>query len=309
MNYTTTAYESRKNSVDVGASEAKFSLDFATAAFSAGYTAGPGRRSSIQQPLHVQVRIEQNGHSELAHCCLAYLLAHENAHHPEEQKAYLACLRRIREGAKDIALAADELAAQFFRHLRETGEVETMRATAFYRLTDALHGEFTREIDRSPYRQNIMPRPINNQLSDHEVVHGLSGCVALFNEAERLLKEQKAAAPATCAYPAESGGMKAGNKTDIDTKAFILDLAKLFELVIQRKPTAHYSASDAKSPFMRFVDKVFDEIRTQRNSIVGERVETSFDQKAYAAPSTSTVRAILRRTTDSSSQESISPDF
>lgn len=190
--------------------------------------------------------------------------------------------------------AADEMAAQLFRHHCETGELEAIRATTLLRLADALHGDLGNGMEGIAYAEKIAPLLIDNPFSGHNVVHGLNGCAALFNEADYILEEHTAGLPAKSTDPRISIGMRTGNKTDVDTAAFIIDLADLFTSVIGRQPTANDSASGAKSPFVRFVAKVFEEIKVQRTVIVGECAASSFDQKAYAAPSPSTLKNILK---------------
>lgn len=295
LTFATTAYEKRKKVVDVEASQRVFSIDFAIAAFEAGDTAGPGRKLSAPLKSGMRDRVGPAAHGQLARCCQAYVLAHENGHAPEEQRAYQRCVRRIRDGAKEIAQAADELAAQLSRHAHETGTVEARRADALIRLACSLHGDFRDATSDPLFIEKITPRRIDNRFADNNVIHGLTGCAALFDEAERILKEYVANQPAEDAELQTEVGMRTGNKSDADTEAFVLDLAELFVLVIGRQPTAHDSATGAKSPFVRFVLRVFDEILTRRNEVVGERAISGFDRKAYAAPSTSTLKSILKK--------------
>lgn len=295
MTHAAAAYENRKKVVDVQASQEIFSLEFAVAALEAGETAGRGRKPSVPSRSNIRDRIGPEPHGTLARCCLAYLLAHENAHDPEERSAYRMCLRRIRDGARETAEAADELAAQVIRHHQETGKLEARRATTLLRLAHALHGDFRNGMDEIFYREKIRPRPIGSPLSDHAVVHGLTGCTGLFNEAERILEELGAPPTTESTDPQVSVGMTPGNKTDADMEAFVIDLRNLFKSVVGRRPTANSNADGSKSPFVRFVDKVFKELREQRMSIFGQALESTFDKKAFTVPSTSTLKRILNK--------------
>ena len=118
------AYEMRKKAVDFAAAQLVFDRNFALDAFSSGYSAGRGKALPKYLTAAIVDRINRYGHARLAQLCLAYLLAHENAHDGLNKLAYLSCLRTIRDGAKMIAEAADELVEQIQRHEIETNEIE-----------------------------------------------------------------------------------------------------------------------------------------------------------------------------------------
>ena len=118
------AYEMRKKAVDFAAAQLVFDRNFALDAFSSGYSAGRGKALPKNLTAAIVDRIDRYGHARLAQFCLAYLLAHENADEGLNKLAYLSCLRTIRDGAKMIAEAADELVEQIQRHEIETNEIK-----------------------------------------------------------------------------------------------------------------------------------------------------------------------------------------
>ena len=138
-------YEMRKKAVDFAAAQLVFDRNFALDAFSSGYSAGRGKALPKNLTAAIVDRIDGYGHARLAQLCLAYLLARENAHEGLDKLAYLSCLRTIRDGAKMIAQAADELVGQIQRHKIETNEVEPVRLKQFRGL-------------RRPYTDGFAPK-------------------------------------------------------------------------------------------------------------------------------------------------------
>lgn len=279
-------YQMRKKAIDVAAARDTFDRSFASDAFLSGYSAGPGKPRPAKLPAAIVSRIDEDGHAKLACFCLAYLLAHENAHERFDNSAYLSCLRDIRDGAKKIAQAADELTDQILRHKIETDKVEKVRAQTLHRLASALNRRFRAEVDEDHFNKLIRPKLIGNPFSDLRMTHGLSGLAALYNEAEAIREEHVRAQKQPHQQGVGTVGMRPGNKPNREQKAFILDLAALYEDVLASQPTAHDTAPGQMSPFLRFVRRVFKGFCAQ--SVV------PVDPHAYRPPSLGTVRDILK---------------
>ncbi len=167
---------------------------------------------------------------------MAFLLAHENANEGLDKLAYLSCLRTIRDGAKLIAQAAEELVGQIQRHKVETDEVEPIRSETLHRLAEALHGRFRAEMAKNQFDDLISPKLIGNPLSDLRMTPGLPGIAALHNEVEAIREEYVRAQN----QPKQKGvgpvGMRPGNKPNREQKTFIRDLAALYEEVRRSRP-------------------------------------------------------------------------
>ena len=280
------AYEMRKKAVDFAAAQLVFDRNFALDAFSSGYSAGRGKALPKNLTAAIVDQIDENGHAKLVQFCLAYLLAHENADEGLNKLAYLSCLRTIRDGAKMIAEAADELVEQIQRHEIETNEIEPVRAETLRRLAKTLHGRFRAEIGEEQFDDLISPKSIGNPLSDLRTTPGLPGIAALHNEVEAIREEYVRAQE----QPKQKGvgpvGMRPGNKPNREQKTFIRDLAGLYEDVLEAQPTAHYTASGPSSPFLRFMHRVFTEFH--------EQSEVPVDPHSYYSPSVGTVRNVLQ---------------
>lgn len=280
------AYEMRKKAVDFAAAQLVFDRNFAVDAFSSGYSAGRGKALPKNLTAAIVDRIDRDGHARLAQLCLAFLLAHENANEGLDKLAYLSCLRTIRDGANMIAQAADELVGQMQRHKIETNEVEPVRAETLHRLAEALHGRFRAEMGEDQFDDLISPKLIGNPLSDLRMTPGLPGIAALHNEVESIREEYVRAQK----QPRQKGvgpvGMRPGNKPNREQKAFIRDLATLYEEILASQPTAYDTASGPSSPFLRFIQRVFREFR--------EQSEVPVDPHGYYPPSVGTVRNVLQ---------------
>lgn len=280
------AYEMRKKAVDFAAAQLVFDRNFAFDAFSSGYSAGRGKALPKNLTAEIVDRIDRDGHARLAQLCLAFLLAHENAHEGLDKLAYLSCLRTIRDGAKMIAQAADELVEQIQRHKIETNEVEPVRAETLHRLAEALHGRFRAEMGEDQFDDLTSPKFIGNPLSDLRMTPGLPGIAALHNEVEAIREEYVRAQK----QPKQKGvgpvGMRPGNKPNREQKAFIRDLAALYEEVLASQPTAHDTASGPSSPFLRFIHRIYRGFHEQSGVPV--------DPHGYYPPSVGTVRNVLQ---------------
>lgn len=282
----TNTYQVRKKTVDVAAAQLIFDRSFALDAFLCGYSAGRGKARPTKLTAAIVSQIDKHGHAKLARICLAYLLGHENAHEGLDNSAYLSCLRDIRDGAKKIAQAADELVNQILRHQIETGELEMVRARTFHRLASALHGRFRAEVDDDRFAELIYPKLIGNRFSDLRTTHGLSSLAALNEEAEEIRKLHVRNQKEVQRLGGANNGLRTGNKVNKERKDFVLDLAALYEQIFRIAPTASTTAPDQISPFLRFVYRVFAEFSQQSIAPV--------DHRAYLTPSFGTVRGILK---------------
>ncbi|MBA2933882.1 hypothetical protein HZF05_07185 [Sphingomonas sp. CGMCC 1.13654] len=274
-----TEYDQRKVTVDGDAAEVVFDRHFALGSFKQAMPPG------TPLPPETIERIRRGAHLDLARCCLAYLLTVENAPDKPEQTAFLACIRRIRDAAREMAIAADTLADQFVRHEGETGTPELVRENALSRLAFALHGRFHVAGHEAAYISALLPRRINNPFSGNRATHGLTDCVAVYNEATAIIAEYRKCVFRDQPGGARNRGMQSGNRPNRDRQAFIRDLADIYRHVTGRVPKA--PNNDKKpAPFVRFVTHVFDEIASQDLVLL--------DRYAIQPPSVDVIRTVLK---------------
>lgn len=280
------AYEIRKNAVDPAAAMQIFDRSFALNAFLLGYSAGQGRSRTDRLPDEIVGRIDSAGHRTLAGFCLAFFLAHENAHERPEDTAYLSCLRAIRDGAQKIARAADELADQIRQHGADTGELELVRTRTLHQLANALHGRFRSNVGDDWYQELIGIRLIDHRFSDLAMTHGLVDCAALYNEAEAIREQHVRNREKVRQPDSKPAGMRTGNKVDRQRRSFVRDLASVYEQTLEIPPTVYSTKPSQPGPFLRFVERVFTEFCDQTAAPV--------DPQAYLSPSWATVRNYLK---------------
>ena len=274
-----TAYEKRKALIDGDAAEADFDRHFALAAFK------QAMQPDMRLPPEMIERIRRGGHLDLARCCLAYLLTVENAPDRPEQTAFLACIRRIRAAAREMASAADTLADQLVRHEGETGMLELVRENALSRLAFALHGRFHVAGHEIAYLSALLPKPIGNPFAGNRVTHGLTDCAAVYNEATMIIAEYRKSNVRDQPGGARNRGMQSGNRSNRDRQAFIRDLADIYQRVTGRVPKAPNN-DEKPAPFVRFVTHVFDEIASQDLVLL--------DRYAVQPPSVDVIRTVLK---------------
>ena len=278
MEKAATAYEKRKVMVDIYAAEAEFDRHFALAAFRQAMPSGEAlSRDTLEQ-------IRRGGQSDLAICSMAYLLTVENAPDRPEQTAFLACIRRIRDAAREMASAADTLADQLVRHEGETGMPELLRENALSRLAFALHGRFHVPGHESAYLSALLPKPIGNPFAGDRVTHGLTDCAAVYNEANAIIAEYRESVGAAQAGGARLRGMRTGNRSNRERQAFIRDLADIYRQVIGKAPKAP-NDDEKRAPFVRFVTRVF--------AAMAEQDLVLLDRNAFQPPSVHVIRTAL----------------
>lgn len=267
-------YDQRKATIDYDAAEAIFDRHFALGAFK---QAMPPR---TPLPPETVERIRRGGHLDLARSCLAYVLTVENAPDKPEQAAFLACIRRIRDSAREMASAADAVADQLVRHESETGLSEPVRSNALSRLADALHGRFRVPGHEAAYFSMLLPWPVANPFSGNRMSHGLTDCAAVYNEANAIIAEYRESVGST-----RRRGMRAGNRSDRERQTFVSDLADIYRQVMDMAPKAPNN-DEKHAPFVRFVIHVFDAIAGQDLVIL--------DRYAAQPPSVHVIRTALK---------------
>lgn len=295
-----TNYELRKPIIDLRAAKALFSQTFLTAAFEAGAHRSRSKTqdSSTQQPSNLALRrwINKEGHDAVARACLAYALALEHQIDRPAETKFEDLLRQIAHGATRIAQAADTLAAQLLTHYQESGQVDRLRAEALYRLGHALQGGFDEGV--GSFEPSLVPRLGGHPLGGLDMKHGLANCVMLADRAERVLEDYRAWAKIVRAAPPARRGataskpktlpMKSGKRPNRDRDAFIEDLAAIYERGsgYQAKANRGSSTNGDVSPFVRFVERVFHELRAQSYLPNDDR---------FGAPTVDAIRAALKR--------------
>jgi hypothetical protein len=191
---------------------------------------------------------EAQGHGDLASACMAFMLSIESAHERPDDTAYLNLVRQIRDAAKSITSAADELTDQAARHERETKFYEQMRGRALHRMAQALHERWIPFVCKHEFLLQTVPQPIANPLAGGRWSHGLS-CAALYDEADTILKNHEQ----ITAEIRQSGlsTMTKGKRTDHERDAFIRELATIYQQILGSKPSAREDSDGNPSPFMR----------------------------------------------------------
>lgn len=297
--YGLTAYEQRLGSVDIRAAMSIFDRSFALDAFEQGLAAKRGKNGAPKLDGAALERFNHGGHADLARACLSLFLSNEGFDKRPGRRAYLHLIRQIRDGAQMIAAAADTLAEQARSHRQETGAPDAVREKALQDLALALYGNLLPIVDRERLRQKIALEPIDNPFAGNRVIHGLTNCAALFNEAEMIRDRHRRNTTALKVHGVSESRASPSNKADHERDAFIWDLASIYNEVLRLMPAAP-SNTDRKPPFMRFVERVFRELREQTVSPI--------EPHSYMPPSLATVRAILKgRKTAPHAPESILP--
>ncbi|QSR17433.1 hypothetical protein [Novosphingobium sp. KA1] len=277
-----TAFELRKKIVDPVAAREIFKRDFAMAAFNAG---APGRKGSdveAEMTVAAAYLVDAQGHGELASACMAFMLSIESAHQRPEDTAYLNLVRQIRDAAKSITLAADELTDQAARHGRETGYYEQMRGRALHHMAQALHERWIPFVSEPDFILQTIPGPIDNAFAGGQWSHGLS-CSALYDEADAILKNHEQIT--TEIRQSGLSAMAKGKRADHERDAFIRELAMIYQHILGSKPAAREDGDGHPSPFMRFVARVYGEFGSVYD----------IDRNRYVQPSSGTVRSILEQ--------------
>ncbi|RDE04957.1 hypothetical protein [Sphingomonas aracearum] len=251
-----TAYDQRKTTVDGDAAEIVFDRHFALSSFKQAMP------SSSPLPPETIERIRRGGHHDLARCCMAYVLAVENAPDKPEHAAFLACIRRIRDAAREMASAADTLANQLVRHKSETGMPELVREDALRRLAFALHGRCCIPRQESEYLSALLPMPIGNPLAGNRATHGLTDCVAVYDEATDIITEYRKGVAGDMPGDTRNRGMPSGNRSGRERQAFIRDLGDVYRQVTGKAPKAP-NDEEKRGPFVRFVTHVFAALAKQ----------------------------------------------
>lgn len=282
----TTAYEKRLGSIDVRAAMSIFDHSFALDAFEQGLAAKRGKNGAPKLDGAALERINHGGHADLARACLSLFLSNEGFDKRPERRAYLYLICQIRDGAQKIAAAADTLAEQARTHWQETGAPDIVREKALQDLALALYGNLLPTAGHKGARQHISLQPIDNPFAGNRVIHGLTNCAALFNEAEMIRERHRRNTKTLKAHGVSASRASPGNKADHERDAFVWDLASIYRQVLCITPAAP-SNTNRTPPFMRFVQRVFREFREQAVSPV--------EPHSYTPPSLATVRAILNQ--------------
>jgi hypothetical protein len=271
----TTTYQLRRQTSDARVAKILFSQDFTKKALVAGMhkPKGQSKGPAEAEPTIELIRwVNREGHELLAHACLSYLLAIENR--PEEQRdaSFIDLIRKIRDGAKQVATAADTLAQQVRRHHAESsrdgqpGEIDPVRYKALLYLSRAVNRDLIEFTDEEEFFARVRPRLIGGPLGDLHMTHGLSNCVRLANAADCFLKAYERYASVMRAEAQKPLAMRAGRRADGDREDFITDLADIYVGGLGKRPTASPANDGAPSPFVRFVQFVYDELDRQSYS-------------------------------------------
>ena len=274
----TTEYEQRKATVDGDAAKIVFDRHFALESFKQAMPPGS------PLPPEMIERIHRRGHLDLAGCCMAYALAVENAPDTPEQAAFLACIRRIRDAAGEMVSAADSLADQIVRHKNETGMPEHIREHALSRLASALHGRFLVPGHEGAYLSALLPKPIDNPFAGNRMIHGLTDCAAVYNEASDIIAEYREGVIDDQSGGTRKRGMRTGNRSNRGRQAFIRDLADIYQRVTSNAPKAPNN-NGKSGPFVRFVTHVFAAMAKQDLVLL--------DRYAVQPPSAHVIRTAL----------------
>ncbi|WP_338501105.1 hypothetical protein V6R86_00375 [Sphingomonas kaistensis] len=283
----TSNYELRKRSVDPEAAAIIFSQDFATKAFEEGLhnsrRPSEAKANRPRLPADVVSWIAVEGRQTLAYACLAYLFAFEMKTDVSEDRSFVGLIRQVRDGAKQIAVAADTLADQLQRHHRETGAIDPVRNRALIELAASLNAEVLSAED-------LLPSPEGGFLHGVTLRHGLRNCRRLADHADDFLDRYRTYAEIMRAEGKKALEMQTGNRTDADRDAFIEDLAAIYKQAIGKDAKAREGSGTtghAPAPFVRFVRYVFSELKNICSQIGAcEYLET---------PSSHVIRAVVER--------------
>lgn len=274
-------YERRKASVERSAALEMFTQDFATKAFEQ-CVRRPNVRSSDPearpQLAHSLISfIAKEGREKLAVASLAYLLAGQSRFEEPEEQSFIALIEEIGAGATRISKAADKLAQQLERHYSETGEWEPARLRALVELAAALNADVLSH-------EELMPTHSSHPWAP-PLRHGLSNCARLAHHAENFLARFRREAKFLRKENQKVLKMATGRHTDVDRELFVLDLAELYAAGMRRVPSAAPDKSLAPSPFVRFVNYVFNEVEKVADGLGIEM--------ALNAPTAGPIRMIL----------------
>ena len=279
-----TAFEKRLPCVSHADGMAAFSRAFATDAFRSGIS----RKAATAPVLTSSTleRLNRFGYGGLGRACLAYVLSQAMPGMREDHRTFGKLIKVIRDSAEAMAEAADELAEQMRRQEQRSSYRDPLRFPALLLLSAALHDRFFSLIGETKFMELIAPDLIDVPLSDNEMTHGLSGLVGLYDAADQILKDFNRDNYVLEGFGEPKAEVRTQHQANYERQAFIRELASVFREVLQQSPSAQLGFDGQTAPFMRFVGRIYGELRVQTLATLAP--------KSVKTPSAKTVQNILK---------------
>lgn len=289
--------------VDRYAAEVHFPKSFVIASLCAGLHKRDSKDAKKVNDLADWVNGE-NGFL-IASLCLGYILSKGQVLRSTKTAPLLDLFRRIRDSAKTLLEASDILAVQILDYESRWHQEDPIVRELFINIAKNIN---CRELNESEYDYDVRmsPRWESHPLFvEPYVEHGLRVMSRVYNSTDRALKDYKSLKAEFENLVDDSKGFhvvtrgsgRRINKTDY---IFVQDIAIAYHIATGNEVSAREGAAtseDKRSPFMRFLEAVFERIKIEAaaiNRAGADNESGEYDAIEIETPLAETVRRILK---------------